>query len=192
MQSLMMRSDAAYTLNYLIYIQNAYLNKRESDQDERYRFPYMPSLELAFAEEFEASFAKVWNEAAARIAEHFLNDLKLFTTHEKFVYERLFAQSEHNLKAYNDFYLAFRAWWDSYAGRLALDHTFDAQKIYAALSSVVKAVGSEPVKPFEVSIVYDAPVLGSEERHSYFAVMTIADGFTREHELERRIKSWFE
>ncbi|RAP76137.1 hypothetical protein [Paenibacillus montanisoli] len=192
MQTLTMRSESAYTLNYLIYIQNMYLNQRDAARGERHKFPYLPNLKLPFADDFEAGFANIWAEASASIAEHPFNDLKLFAAHRERIFEPLFVHSEGAWEPYECFYQSFLAWWDSYAGRLALERTFDAWRVYTVLSAIVQAAGGVPLKGFEISIVYDACVLGSEDKRSYFAVMPLADCLVNSLKLEQRLMNLFD
>ncbi len=72
--SLLMRTEASYTLNFLIYLQNIYLNQNRYDD---FKFPYHSS-QIAFKKEFEVEFRSLWNKFSQEIAEHHRNDMKLF------------------------------------------------------------------------------------------------------------------
>ncbi|SFS74694.1 hypothetical protein SAMN05428962_2605 [Paenibacillus sp. BC26] len=188
--SLMMRSDTAYTLNFLVYIQNLYLNQRSGQGEERYKFPYLSERKIPFLADFEREFAKVWAEAAsARIAEEPFHDLNMFKAHRELVYERLFVQEAGSDRHYDDIYRSFFAWWNSMAGRFALEHAFDNQKVFDALTAAVSANGGEIRKTFEISILYDACTLGEEKEFSYFAIMPYADCLLKEVFLVAKLRA---
>ncbi|SDW23621.1 hypothetical protein [Paenibacillus sp. CF384] len=188
--SVNMRSDTAYTLNFLVYIQNLYVNQRSGQGEERYKFPYLSGREIPFLAEFEREFAKVWADVASPLlAEEPFYDLNLFKSNQELVYERLFVQEEDCYRQYFDIYQSFLAWWNSWAGRFALDQGFDNRKLYDALMAAVQATGGELRKTFEISILYDACTLGDEEVFPYFAIMPYADCLLKEEVLVAKLKA---
>lgn len=64
--SLVISAEASYTLNFLVYLQNLFLNQKNHEQE--YRFPYLPSKHLTFAANFEFHFKELWNELSQRLA----------------------------------------------------------------------------------------------------------------------------
>lgn len=73
--TLLMKIEASYSLNFLVYIQNLFLN-RNQNKDE-WKFPYLPSR-CVFQEDFEMRYREVWNEGARRISENPINVLEIF------------------------------------------------------------------------------------------------------------------
>ena len=61
--SLEMETDTSFTLNFLIYIQNIYLNQNRNEDD--LRFPYL-STKMVFKEDFEIRYKELWNEVFAK------------------------------------------------------------------------------------------------------------------------------
>ena len=52
--SLVIRAEASYALNFLVYLQNIFLN--QNNYEEVYHFPYILTKHLAFEENFEVQF----------------------------------------------------------------------------------------------------------------------------------------
>lgn len=58
--TLEIKTEASYSLNFLIYIQNIFLNQNSSK--EQYKFPYIYSKStFEFEEDFENRFRSLWN-----------------------------------------------------------------------------------------------------------------------------------
>ncbi|WP_248924375.1 hypothetical protein [Paenibacillus hamazuiensis] len=183
-KSLVIRSEASYSLNFLVYIQNIFLNRHRPNKQEC-RFPYILSKETDFAESFEDAFRRLWNEILHNLCEHPAHDLKLFYERKLLFYEKLFASNAEQLHTYNEIYQSFKVWWDSFAGRFALERSVSDQNrvLYRELSGAAIQAGIELRKEFSISLVYDEFPLGDAEGDSYFAVVPIGDYFVKDKQL---------
>ena len=65
--TLPMRTDASDSLNFLIYIQNIFLNSSQSSHE--LKFPYIP-IKCVFQIEFDMRYRELWDEVSKRISEH--------------------------------------------------------------------------------------------------------------------------
>jgi L-rhamnose mutarotase len=176
--SFIMRTEANYSLNFLVYIQNIYLNQTQS-RDE-IKFPYLPATYI-FQEDFEIQFRKLWIEVSNRISHHPIHDLEIFTEEKMLFYQRLFAESETSMGDYEDIYQSFTAWWDSFAGRFAIERSIDiddkGQKIYMELAKLLTQKGIEPQNDLNISLLYDDCIVANMKPSSNFAVIPIRDFF---------------
>ncbi|MCH1627932.1 hypothetical protein [Fredinandcohnia quinoae] len=172
--SLLMRTEATYTLNFLIFIQNIYYNQNCSE--EKYKFPYFPS-KLAFKEEFEVNFKDLWNEAFNRISQPNNQDMEIFCEEREFFYEQLFMKNAESLKDYSDIHKSFQVWWGSLAGQFSVERSIDEQgeKLYVELANALMQKGIEPQMTLNISLVYDACLYANTDVTSYFAVLSIQE-----------------
>lgn len=185
--TLLMRTEATHTLNFLVYIQNIFLN-RSQNKDEL-KFPYIPT-NCEFQKDFDTRFRKLWDEVSKRISEHPKNDVKIFNEEKDLFYQGLFAENDDTLKEFNKIYQSFKVWWDSFAGRFSVERSIDEkkQKIYAELSNFFIEKGIKPRKELNITLIYDECLLVDLETSSYFAVLSIKDCFLKYKELISKLQ----
>ena len=186
--SLLMCTEAPFSLNFLIYIQNIFLNQKNS-KDE-YRYPYIPLKNIVFKEEFEFHFKKLWDEVLQRLADNRLNDQKIFYEDKDLFYQSLFVDSAVDLEEYNEIYQSFIVWWGSFAGRFTIERSIDepSYELYVALVNSLKQKEIVPKKQFNISLIYDECLLGDCEVSSYFAVIPIRDFFIKSKDLLAKLQ----
>lgn len=183
--TLQMRIDPSYSLNFLIYIQNTYLNKN----NENLKFPYIPTS-IEFHKDFEMNFKKIWVEVSKRISENPSNDQIIFTKEKPLFYHGLFAEDDDNLNRYNELYLSFRDWWDSFAGHFSVERSIDEKlhKLYTELADILLEKKIKPEKSLNIALIYDECLLGELEPESYFAVISINDCIVNYKKLIHRLQ----
>lgn len=186
--SLQMRTEATYSLNFLVYIQNIFLNQTQSK--EEFKFPYIP-IKYIFQEDFELCYKKLWDEVSQRISEHPMNDIKIFNEEKDLFYRSLFKPSNDNLKDYHEIYLTYKVWWDSFAGRFSIERSIDevAQKLYMELANSLIQNEIEPQKELNISLIYDECLLVNVDACSYFAVLSTKDLFVKYKETVLKLLS---
>lgn len=180
--SLQMRTEATYSLNFLVYLQNIFLNQNQSK--EEFKFPYKP-IKYIFQEDFEFCFKKLWDEVSRRISEHPMNDIKIFNEEKDLFYQRLFKESDDNLTDYTEIYQSYKIWWDSYAGRFSVERSIDdvGQKLYMELANSLVQKENAPQKELNISLIYDECLLANLDVSSYFAVLSTKDFFVKYKEM---------
>ncbi|WP_226528922.1 hypothetical protein [Metabacillus niabensis] len=167
-----MRIEASCALNFLIYIQNIFIN--QNHKKEEYRFPYVSS-NMAFDKEFILKFEELWNEVSERICDDHINSVKIFYEEADLFYNRLFVNSPCSLKDYLEIYKAFKVWWSSFAGQLSLERSIDekSHRVYEELAKLLSQKGMSPNKELSICLIYDECLLVDIEVASYFAVIPI-------------------
>jgi len=183
---LLMRTEASPSLNFLIYIQNIYLN--QTGTGENNRFPYVPT-KVAFAEAFEERFQELWKNVSRKIAEHPFNDVKILHDKQDIFYQELFENAPDSFNGYREIYKAFNAWWGSFAGGFAVERSMDemGHTLYLELANSLKQRGIEPRKELQLHLIYDECQLANAETAPYFAVLAIKDFFVANKELVPKI-----
>ena len=172
--TLVMRTDAPHSLNFLVYIQNIFLN-RSKNMDEL-KFPYILT-KCRLRKDFKLQYKVLWDDVSKRISEHPINDLKIFTEEKELFYQGLFVEDEDSLREFNIIYHSFKVWWDSFAGHFAIERSMDEnrEKIYTELANFLGEKGIKPQKELNISIIYDECLLVDVETFHYFAILSIKD-----------------
>ncbi|RTR33982.1 hypothetical protein EKG37_07155 [Robertmurraya yapensis] len=185
--TLQMRIDPSYTLNFLIYIQNIYQNR--DAQNEKLKFPYTPT-KYQFHKDFELNFKEIWFEVTMRISENPLNDQEIFYDEKHLFYHGLFAENNETLRQYNELHQSFRVWWASLAGHYSVERAIDEKvhKMYTELADILLEKRIKPEKPLNISLIYDDCILVALEPDSYFAVISIWDCILDYKKLIQRLQ----
>lgn len=171
--SLMIKTDTSFALNFLIYIQNIFLNQSRNEED--LRFPYL-STKIAFKEDFELKYEELWTEISQKISDDTKNDLIAFYEEKDLFFQRLFSIDTDSFKNFNEIY---KTLFFSIEG--SVDEM--GQKLYWDLSNLLVQKAKEPKKVLNISLIYDDCLLANAQFTSYFAVLPIRDFFVKYKEL---------
>ncbi|KOY80842.1 hypothetical protein I6G82_10610 [Lysinibacillus macroides] len=171
-KSLLIQLDATYVLNFMIYLQNLYLNEKLDDDNLKY--PFMQSAS-PFIETFEEKFQDLWNELLVRLCEKESNDVEIFYNEKRLFYETLFERDTS--KHFNEIYKAFSVWWRSLAGQFSVERSVGdkAQNLYNDLSNGLKQSGRKPQKYLHITLIFDEYVIGKSVSIPYFLTVSIQD-----------------
>jgi len=185
--TLLMRTGASYSLNFLVYIQNIFLN--QSQGSDELKFPYTRT-KCEFQKDFEMHYRELWDELSKRITEHPINDQKIFTEEKNLFYQGLFVENDDTLNEFNEIYQSFKVWWNSFAGSFSVERSIDeySHEIYVELSNLLIEKRIKPKKELEISLIYDECLLVNLEPSSYFAVLSIKDYFVNYKELIPKLR----
>jgi hypothetical protein len=166
---------APYSLNYLMTIQNLYLNSKNRDC-ERPLFPYVDSSSWGILEEeFEEAFAEVWQEAVDKNSDDPMYDHNGVLQFDNELYQKLFQNNECGSFGYLESVKFFLSWWSGFHGKIAIEAVFDhdrMEKVYKELSASIKND-----KRLRIHLIYDKPVLTSRSERSWYEVVAIEDVF---------------
>jgi hypothetical protein len=175
-------SDAPYSLNFLVYIQNAYLNSK-NDGSKNPKFPYIDVSKWALIEDelFLIKFKEVWEKVVHNIASNSHYDNNAVLEKNKTLFKTLFQNNQVGEIGYYDSYKSFMAWWDGLAGKIAIGHFLDNQiyKIYKEMSETIKVD-----KRLRISLVYDKFPLGELQTLPWYAVLPVEDIFLHKKKKE--------
>ncbi|MEK5063676.1 hypothetical protein [Cytobacillus sp. FSL R5-0596] len=185
--SLIMKTETSFALNFLIYIQNIFLNQSRNEED--LRFPYS-STKIAFKEDFELKYEELWTEISQRISDDTKNDIRTFYEEKDLFFQRLFSIDTDSFQNFNEIYKTFKVWWNSFVGRFSIERSVDemGQKLYWDLSNLLVQKGIVPKKELNISLIYDDCLLANAQVSSYFAVLPIGDFFVKYKELVPKLE----
>lgn len=188
--SLLIRTDALYSLNFLIYLQNIYLNQNQGE--ELFKFPYVTEM-IQFYDDFEMKFKELWEDILIELSKEEANglDLKIFYEEKDLFYDKLFTPNSDSLKTFNEIHTGFEVWWSSEAGRFSVESVIEnpMHNIYMELTNSLKKNEREPKKQLNISLIYDKCILSNTKFHSYFAVLFIMDLYSNKEELIPKLQS---
>jgi hypothetical protein len=181
--------NAPYSLNYLIFLQNVFLNQT-GHRNGQLLFPYLDSSQwrLLHQENFNRAFKEVWEEIIQRNLDRKF-DHNGILEEQKLLFLKLFeGQANHG---YIESSKAFHAWWDGIAGKIAVERVFDddsMNKIYLGLASSVET--STEHNRLAIDLVYDRPVLSEHCKAPWYMVLPIEDIFlkSRRREVTERMR----
>ncbi|MFC4808614.1 hypothetical protein [Paenibacillus sp. GCM10023250] len=177
MNNFTIKSFAPYSLNYLVYLQNAFIGHAGGVL----KFPTFNTTQWGLLEErlFCDAFRQVWAEMAKRIARNSSADHNGILTTEQTLFQTLFKPGDQGKQGFAESRESFHAWFSSLAGQLtielAADHIMYYQMdLYNQLSAAIIHDGKGN-RELLISIIYDECVLGSSDCDSWHAVVSQHD-----------------
>lgn len=185
--SLVVRAEASYSLNFLVYLQNIFLN--QNNYEQVYRFPYLPSKHLVFKENFEIHFKELWDDMSQRLADDYLGDLKIFHDEKEIFYQKLFVNSDESLKDYREIHQTFAIWARSLAGRYGIEKSVDEERLYRDLVHLLLPKEISPQRELHISVVYDQFPFGNLEVFPYFAIISIEEFLAQYEDVVAKLGS---
>ncbi|WP_051827268.1 hypothetical protein [Metabacillus indicus] len=166
-----MEVNAPYSLNYLIYVQNIYINSQNQDR-ENPLFPYVYSSKWGLLEdEFENIFTEVWNETVNRNCQSGLYDHNGTLNLDKTFYQKLFNDNETGVFGYSESVKSFVTWWNGIYGKISIESVFDENRINEVYRDLSNSLNVN--KRLRIDLIYDKPVLTENTSNSWYAVLPI-------------------
>ncbi|PEE34501.1 hypothetical protein [Bacillus cereus] len=167
--SFTIHTNASHCLNFMIYIQNMYLNQKEKKGN--LRFPYIAKT-LHFSSDFETNFKELWHSLRKQIANN-RYDLQIFHEENHIFYEKLFNTQLCNEDSFKELVCSFQVWWASIVGQLSLERSVDeyGQQLFNDLVLYLKQNEIEPLQQLHISLLYDDCLLVKENISSYSAIL---------------------
>ncbi|HGP3674031.1 TPA: hypothetical protein ACLIVI_001765 [Bacillus pacificus] len=167
--SFTIHTNTSYRLNFMIYIQNIYLNQHENK--ENLRFPYI-AKQLNFSTDFEDHFKELWHILRKQIAND-RYDLQIFYKKNNIFYEKLFDTQLCNEESFKEILCSFKVWWTSIVGQHSLEWSVSeySTQLYNDLVLYLKQNQIEPLQQLHIILLYDDCVFAKENISSYFAIL---------------------
>ncbi|ASN05801.1 hypothetical protein [Virgibacillus necropolis] len=189
--SLLMKTDKSSALNFLIYIQNIFLN--QNPNEDELRFPYF-SKRIAFKKDFELKYEELWNEVSQKVFDDNVNDVRIFYEEKDLFYQSLFEIDACSFKEFSEIHKTFQVWWNSFAGSFSLERSVDevGQKLYVDLTNSLSQRKIEPCSELHISLLYDECLLANPEVTSNFAILPVKEFFIKYKDLVRKLQNKLE
>ncbi|KXY10895.1 hypothetical protein [Bacillus sp. FSL K6-0067] len=162
-------TNTSHCLNFMIYIQNMYLNQKE--KKENLRFPYI-AKQLNFSTDFEANFKELWHTLRKKITDD-KYDSQIFYDENYIFYEKLFDTQLCNEDSFKELVCSFKVWWTNIAGQLSLEWSVSeySTQLYNDLVLYLKQNQIEPLQQLHISLLYDDCVFTKDNITSYSAIL---------------------
>ncbi|MCC2463055.1 hypothetical protein LKL90_22035, partial [Bacillus mobilis] len=162
-------TNTSFCLNFMIYIQNMYLNQKE--KKENLRFPYI-AKQVNFSTDFEDHFKELWHTLRKRIAND-RYDLQIFHEENHIFYEKLFDTQLCNEDSFKELVCSFKVWWTSIAGQLSLERSVSeyTEQLYNDLVLYLRQHQIDPLQQLHISLLYDDCVFVKNNTSSYAAIL---------------------
>ncbi|ANV71509.1 hypothetical protein PDQ36_25315 [Bacillus cereus] len=187
--SFTIHTNASHCLNFMIYIQNMYLNQKEKKGN--LRFPYIAKT-LHFSSDFETNFKELWHSLRKQIANN-RYDLQIFHEENHIFYEKLFNTQLCNEDSFKELVCSFQVWWTSIVGQLSLERSVDeyGQQLFNDLVLYLKQNEIEPLQQLHISLLYDDCLLVKENISSYSAILPTKTFFINYRDVVTTLSTCF-
>ncbi|MDA2236057.1 hypothetical protein PDM89_23895 [Bacillus cereus] len=187
--SFTIHTNASHCLNFMIYIQNMYLNQKEKKGN--LRFPYIAKT-LHFSSDFETNFKELWHSLRKQIANN-RYDLQIFHEENHIFYEKLFNTQLCNEDSFKELVCSFQVWWTSIVGQLSLERSVDeyGQQLFNDLILYLKQNEIEPLQQLHISLLYDDCLLVKENISSYSAILPTKTFFINYRDVVTTLSTCF-
>ncbi|MGH1286051.1 hypothetical protein [Bacillus toyonensis] len=173
--SFTIHTNTSHCLNFMVYIQNVYLNQTKKIQ--LLRFPYIQKT-INFSTDFEANFKELWHTLRKQIANE-RYDLQIFHEENHIFYENLFDTDLCNEESFKELMCNFKVWWTSIVGQLSLEHSVSeySEQLYNDLVLYLEQKQLEPLHQLHISLLYDDCVFVKKNLSSYSAILPTKNFF---------------
>ncbi|WP_439022257.1 hypothetical protein [Bacillus thuringiensis] len=164
-----------HCLNFMIYIQNIYLNQKESKGN--LRFPYIAKT-FNFSNDFKENFKELWHTLRKQITND-KYDSQIFYEENHIFYKKLFDADLCNEESFKELICSFKVWWTSIAGQLSLEYSVTeySTQLYNDLVLYLKQNQIEPLQQLHISLLYDDCVFVKKNITSYSAILPTKNFF---------------
>ncbi|QFY00663.1 hypothetical protein GE376_15820 [Bacillus cereus] len=162
-------TNTPHCLNFMIYIQNIYLNQKR--KKENFRFPYITKT-LHFSTDFKTNFKELWLTLRKQTAND-RYDLQIFHEENHIFYEKLFDANLCDEESFKELICSFKVWWTSIAGQISIEYSVSnySEQLYNDLVLYLKQNEIEPLQQLHISLLYDDCVFAKENISSYSAIL---------------------
>ncbi len=187
--SFTIHTNASHCLNFMIYIQNMYLNQKE--KKENLRFPYI-ARQLNFSTNFEANFKELWHSLRKKITDD-KYDLQIFYDENYIFYEKLFDTQLCNEDSFKELVCSFKVWWTSIVGQHSLEWSVSeySTQLYNDLVVYLKQTEIEPLQQLHISLLYDDCVFVTNNTTSYSAILPTKHFFINYRDVVTTLSTCF-
>lgn len=187
--SFTIHTNTSHCLNFMIYIQNIYLNQKV--KNEPLSFPYI-AKKLNFSTDFEANFKELWHTLRKQIANE-RYELQIFHEENHIFYEKLFDTDLCNEEAFNELIRSFEVWWTSIAGRLSLERSISeySEQLYNDLILYLEQNQIEPLHQLHISLLYDDCIFAKKNISSYSAILPTKHFFMNYRDVVTTLSTCF-
>lgn len=182
--------DESHSLNFLIYLQNIYLNQHR--KGEHLKYPHL-STAVPFKEDFQPQFKELWDDVFQQILKDKVHDLNIFHKEKYLFYERLFVTNDSSLTLFDEIITAFEVWWTSNVGHFAIERSVDelVHPVYLKLANFLKESERTPKKNLHISLIYDDCLFVQNKIFPYFAVISLNEVIFKQEELALKLRACF-
>ncbi|OOZ80723.1 hypothetical protein BHL35_12505 [Bacillus cereus] len=187
--SFTIHTNAPHCLNFMIYIQNIYLNQKE--KKENLKFPYI-ARQFNFSTNFEANFKELWHSLRKQMAND-KYDSQIFYDENHIFYENLFDNHLCNEELFKELICSFKVWWTSIAGQLSLEWSVSdfSRQLYEDLVLYIKQHQIKPLQQLHISLLYDDCVFVKNNTTSYSAILPTKHFFINYRDVVTTLSTCF-
>ncbi|WP_336974470.1 hypothetical protein [Bacillus thuringiensis] len=187
--SFIIHTNTPHCLNFMIYIQNIYLNQK--GKKENFRFPYITKT-LHFSTDFKTNFKELWLTLRKQTAND-RYDLQIFHEENHIFYEKLFDANLCDEESFIELICSFKVWWTSIAVQLSIEYSVShySEQLYNDLVLYLKQNGIKPSQQLQISLLYDDCVFTKDNITSYSAILPTKHFFINYRDVVTTLSTCF-
>ncbi|MBP1989552.1 hypothetical protein [Paenibacillus eucommiae] len=177
MNNFTIKSNAPYSLNYLVYIQNAFLSNKQKNS----KFPSFDISHWGLLEEqlFCDAYKNIWAEMTRRISQSFLVDHNGILETEQKLFQKLFKPDNQGVEGFAESRKSFYAWFSSLTGQITIERAADhilyyEMDIYNEVSNMIN-LNDEYSQELLISLIYDDCLFGDSDCYSWHSIISLQD-----------------
>ncbi|HDR8127924.1 TPA: hypothetical protein QC448_004437 [Bacillus cereus] len=187
--SFIIHTNTPHCLNFMIYIQNIYLNQK--GKKENFHFPYITKT-LHSSTDFKTNFKELWLTLRKQTAND-RYDLQIFHEENHIFYEKLFDANLCDEESFIELICSFKVWWTSIAGQLSIEYSVShySEQLYNDLVLYLKQNGIKPSQQLQISLLYDDCVFTKDNITSYSAILPTKHFFINYRDVVTTLSTCF-
>ncbi|HDR7712437.1 TPA: hypothetical protein QCX89_004486 [Bacillus cereus] len=187
--SFIIHTNTPHCLNFMIYIQNIYLNQK--GKKENFRFPYITKT-LHFSLDFKTNSKELWLTLRKQTAND-RYDLQIFHEENHIFYKKLFDANLCDEESFKELICSFKVWWTSIAGQLSIEYSVNnySEQLYNDLVLYLKQNEINPLQQLHISLLYDDCVFAKDNTTSYSAILPTKQFFINYRDVVTTLSKCF-
>lgn len=187
--NLLLKVDSPYSLNYLVFVQNVFLNKRDGSN----HFPSIDSSKwsLLQQDEFQVKFKSIWDEVIRKNIQSPHYDYNGVLESDAPLYRQLFEGNENGEYGFSESIKLFQSWWGNiFFGKGAMEIVYEAEgsRIYDELAMALKSKNLIlPNNQLTIMLLYDKQTIVDKNVMPYHYVLPIEELFVNKSNIVANI-----
>ncbi|GLC88427.1 group-specific protein [Lysinibacillus piscis] len=184
-----LRVDSPYSLNYLIFVQNVFLNNR----DGSHHFPSVDSSKwnLLQHDDFQAKFKSIWDEVVRKNTQSPHYDYNGVLESDAPLYRQLFEGNVKGDYGFSESIRLFQSWWGSiFFGKGAVEMVYVAEgsEIYDELAIAIKSKNLMiPNNQLTIMLLYDKQTIVAQNITPYHYLLPMEELFLNKNNIVMNI-----
>lgn len=187
--NLILKVASSYSLNYLIFVQNIFLNNRDGSK----HFPSIDSSKwnILQEDEFQTKYKSIWDEVFKKNTQNTHYDYNGVLESDNQLYRQLFECNENGEYGFSESVKLFLSWWgNGYYGKVTMEILYETEgrEIYDELLNEIKSKNLIiPNNQLNIILLYDKQTIVNNSVIPYHYLLPIEELFLNKNNISSNI-----